>query len=170
MNRDRNTSGVLTKENALDITFSHDKIEIKSECDSKTVNQNQTYSKGMCSLDSDNDDVGDTNATYKYKNNEQDTHVLSSIQTNIKILYGIITTLVLFIILGLWIIKMEVNTLRNECLGAVPTRTLDIQNYGIIVDKIDFQNVLFASSQNKRTKRESHLRKSLQKEVSFISN
>jgi hypothetical protein len=148
---------------------SNDAIGTEIDCGCKKINPVLSFSEKMRSMNAVQSDVRDSDSTGEHTGVAQD--VIPSILKNIKIFYGMIASLVVFIILGFWIIKLEINALRHECLNVVPSRTLDIQNYGIIVDKSEFQNVLFSKSKiSRRAKRESHTRKSFQEEVSaFIS-
>ncbi|XP_053405689.1 collagen alpha-1(X) chain-like isoform X2 [Mercenaria mercenaria] len=94
--------------------------------------------------------------------------LLSKFKTSINILYGVIAILIFIIILGIWTLQNEVNAIRNECLNAVPRRTLDIYNYGYIFNKSESKNKLLSIPQrNRRVKRESqdYIQKTLEKEI-----
>lgn len=79
--------------------------------------------------------------------------VILDFKRNVKILYGVIGLLVVFITIGLWIIQNEMNSIRKECSMTVP-RTLDIHNYGVVFN--NSENKFYSKhKRNRRRKRES---------------
>jgi hypothetical protein len=160
----------LNGKNFTDENSSHERCEADFKCydfDKSKIKTCMTHAFSIKAKDMEERKT----ASLQKCNHLLKTQDLSQIRTNIKILYGLLITIVTFFIILLWILQNQIHSLRNECLKVVPTRRLDIQNYGIIFDKSNFQSKLYLRmKRNRRMKRESGNYSYSHKEVSSMTH